>query len=70
MLISLMLTTSIWVYKSNLFLLAKSLNQYQWIEMHSKNHLKFEHEFGGKVFFVYSTKSSGKEKNIQYRSNR
>ncbi|MBC8489891.1 MAG: MjaI family restriction endonuclease [Bacteroidetes bacterium] len=42
----------------------QSLNQYQWIEMHSKNHEKFERDFGGKVFFVYSIKSSGKKKRI------
>jgi hypothetical protein len=41
----------------------QALNQYQWIEMHKVNHAKFEKEFGGKVFFVYSTKgSSGKKK--------
>lgn len=36
----------------------QALNQYQWIEMHKKNHAKFEQEFGGKVFFIYSIKSS------------
>lgn len=41
-----------------------SLNQYQWIEMHAKSHAKFENDFGGKVFFVYSIKSSGKKKKI------
>ena len=41
----------------------QALNQYQWIEMHRKNHEKFETEFGGKVFFVYSIKSgTGKKK--------
>lgn len=41
----------------------RALNQYQWIEMHRKNHEKFEKEFGGKVFFVFSTKdASGKKK--------
>lgn len=41
----------------------QALNHYQWIEMHKVNHAKFEKEFGGKVFFVYSTKgSSGKKK--------
>ena len=41
----------------------QALNQYQWIEMHKVNHAKFEKEFGGKVFFVYSTKgSTGKKK--------
>ncbi|MBN1199948.1 MAG: MjaI family restriction endonuclease, partial [Bacteroidales bacterium] len=37
----------------------QALNQYQWIEMHSANHERFERDFGGKVFFVYSIKSSG-----------
>lgn len=41
-----------------------SLNQYQWIEMHKKNHERFEKEFGGKVFFVFSTKSSSGTKKI------
>lgn len=42
----------------------QALNQYQWIEMHKVNHAKFEKKFGGKVFFVYSTKSTGGKKNI------
>lgn len=42
----------------------QSLNQYQWIEMHEKNHRRFEENFGGKVFFIYSIKSSGKKKKI------
>lgn len=42
----------------------QALNQYQWIEMHKVNHAKFEKEFGGKVFFVYSTKSSTGKKKI------
>jgi hypothetical protein len=42
----------------------QSINQYQWIEMHEKNHQKFENEFGGKVFFIYSIKASGKKKKI------
>lgn len=42
----------------------QALNQYQWIEMHSKNHEKFENEFGGKVFFIYSIKSSSGKKRI------
>ena len=41
-----------------------SLNQYQWIEMQKKNHERFEKEFGGKVFFVFSTKSSSGTKKI------
>jgi hypothetical protein len=40
----------------------KALNEYQWIEMHKVNHENFEKEFGGKVFFVYSTKTTGKKK--------
>lgn len=42
----------------------QSLNQYQWIEMHKINHTKFEKEFGGKVFFVFSIKSSTGKKRI------
>jgi hypothetical protein len=42
----------------------QSLNQYQWIEMHKVNHAKFEKDFGGKVFFVYSTKGSTGQKKI------
>jgi hypothetical protein len=42
----------------------QSLNHYQWIEMHSKSHERFEREFGGKVFFIYSIKSTGKKKKI------
>lgn len=41
-----------------------ALNQYQWIEMHKKGHAKFENEFGGKVFFVYSIKNSSGKKSI------
>ena len=32
--------------------------------MHKKNHERFEKEFGGKVFFVFSTKSSSGTKKI------
>ena len=42
----------------------QALNQYQWIEMHKLNHSMFEQEFGGKVFFVYSIKSSTGKKKI------
>lgn len=42
----------------------QALNQYQWIEMHKKNHKKFENEFGGKVFFVYSIKAGTRKKKI------
>lgn len=42
----------------------QALNQYQWIEMHRKNHERFEKEYGGKVFFVFSTKSSSGTKKI------
>lgn len=41
-----------------------ALNQYQWIEMHRKNHLIFLKDKGGKVFFIFSVKSSGKKKKI------
>ncbi len=41
----------------------QALNEYQWIEMHRINHQRFQNEFGGKVFFIYSIKStSGKKK--------
>lgn len=36
----------------------QALNQYQWIEMHKVNHERFQKEFGGKVFFVYSVKTT------------
>ena len=42
----------------------QSINQYQWVEMHRKNHEKFKKDFGGNVFFVYSVKGSGKKKKI------
>ncbi|MBN2030272.1 MjaI family restriction endonuclease [bacterium] len=42
----------------------QSLNKYQWIEMHRKNHERFTAEFGGKVFFIFSVKSTGKKKKI------
>jgi hypothetical protein len=42
----------------------QALNQYQWIEMHKVNHAKFEKEFGGKVFFIYSTKAATGKKKI------
>jgi len=42
----------------------QSINQYQWIEMHRKNHERFKKDFGGKVFFVYSVKGAGKKKKI------
>ena len=42
----------------------QALNQYQWIEMHRINHERFQNEYGGKVFFIYSVKSSGKKKKI------
>jgi len=42
----------------------QSLNHYQWIEMHRINHQRFENDFGGKVFFVYSTKSAAGKKKI------
>lgn len=45
-----------------------SLNQYQWIEMHKVKHEKFKKEIGGKVFFVYSTKSSSGKKEISNKN--
>lgn len=42
----------------------QALNQYQWIEMHRANHQRFENDFTGKVFFIYSVKSTGKKKKI------
>ena len=42
----------------------QALNQYQWIEMHKTNHKRFEKDFGGKVFFIYSIKTSSGKKNI------
>ena len=42
----------------------KSLNDYQWIEMHEKSHAKFQEKYGGKVFFVFSVKGTGKKKRI------
>lgn len=41
-----------------------ALNQYQWIEMHQKNHQRFLEDNGGKVFFIFSVKSTGKKKKI------
>ncbi len=32
--------------------------------MHRRNHQRFENDFGGKVFFIYSVKSAGKKKKI------
>jgi len=43
----------------------QALNQYQWIVMHEKNHARFKEKYGGQVFFIYSIKSSGKNKVIQ-----
>ena len=42
----------------------QSLNHYQWVDMHMINHQRFEDKFGGKVFFVYSTKNSSGNKRI------
>lgn len=42
----------------------QSINQYQWVEMHRKNHERFTNEYIGKVFFVYSVKVAGKKKQI------
>ena len=40
----------------------KSYTQRQWIEMNRKNHERFQKDFGGKVFFVFSVKAAGKKK--------
>ncbi len=42
----------------------KALDQHQWDNMHDVKHKQFEEQFGGKVFFIYSVKSSGKKKKI------
>jgi len=42
----------------------QSIIQYQWVEMHRKNHERFKNDFGGNVFFIYSVKGSGKKKKI------
>lgn len=42
----------------------KSLNDYQWIEMHKNSHAKFQAEYGGKVFFIYSVKGANDKKTI------
>ncbi len=42
----------------------KSLNDYQWIEMHRNNHLKFQAKHGGKVFFIFSVKGANGKKTI------
>lgn len=42
----------------------QSLNQYQWLEMHRKNHERFTKDYGGKVFFIFSVKGKGKKKKI------
>lgn len=42
----------------------KSINDYQWIEMHRIKHEKFKAKFGGSVFFVYSIKGTDGKKQI------
>ncbi|MBF0235608.1 MAG: MjaI family restriction endonuclease [Desulfamplus sp.] len=42
----------------------KSINDYQWATMHQNSHERFTTDHGGKVFFVYSEKASGKKKRI------
>lgn len=42
----------------------KSLNDYQWIEMHKNKHAKFQAKYGGKVFFVFSVKGANDKKTI------
>lgn len=44
----------------------RALDYYQWEKMHEANHKRFEEKFGGKVFFVYSTKSG--EKKVIYNT--
>lgn len=39
----------------------RSINDYQWMAMHEDGHSRFFKEFGGKVFFVYSTKVGEKK---------
>jgi len=41
----------------------KSINDYQWEEMHAVAHNRFTKKFGGEVFFIYS-KGKGKKKEI------
>jgi len=43
----------------------QSINQYQWVEMHRKNHERFKNDFGGNVFFVNTIKGAGKKKGIK-----
>lgn len=38
-----------------------TLNDYQWIAMHKKNHEKFTSHYQGKVFFVYSKKEGSRK---------
>lgn len=38
-----------------------SLNEYQWEEMHRKNHARFSKKYHGQVFFVYSRKVADKK---------
>ncbi len=42
----------------------KSINDYQWIEMHRINHAKFQAKYGGKVFFIFSVKEAKDKKKI------
>lgn len=42
----------------------KSINDYQWIEMHKNNHAKFQAKYGGKVFFIFSIKGANGKKTI------
>ena len=42
----------------------KSLNDYQWIEMHKNNHARFQAKYGGKVFFIFSVKGVNDKKTI------
>jgi hypothetical protein len=39
----------------------RALDYYQWERMHEDNHKRFEEKYGGKVFFLYSTKLGTKK---------
>ncbi len=42
----------------------KSINDYQWIEMHEKSHARFKEKYGGNVFFIFSAKGPNGKKRI------
>jgi hypothetical protein len=39
----------------------ESINHYQWIEINRTNHKRFEKDFGGKVFYIFSAKQGEKK---------